>query len=130
MPPRYGLSRDERLRRQRDFQRVFDRRCSAADEWLIVYGCPNDLPFSRLGMAVSRKHGKAHVRNRIRRLFREAFRLNKEKLPAGLDLILIPRQGAAIELHQLHRSLPRLAHQVARRLERSARRRDQTTDRS
>ena len=111
----HGLSREERLRRQADFRRVYDRRCSISNDLLLVYGCKNGLPFSRVGLSVSRKWGRAHNRNRVRRLYREAFRLSKEKLPAGLDFILIPRRTRKLKLEELMQTLPRLAQQIARR---------------
>ena len=111
----------EHLRRPSDFRRVYDRRRSAADSWLIVYGCENGLPHLRLGLSVSRKFGKATRRNRLRRLYREAFRLTRPELPAGLDLVLIPRTAEAPPLAELKQSLPRLVGQVARKLAREAR---------
>lgn len=122
MTKAHGLSRDERLRRPTDFQRVYDRRCSASDAWLVAYGCPNELAYARLGLSVGRKWGKAHDRNRIRRLFKEAFRLTKDLLPTGLDLILIPRRTEDLKLSVLMQSLPRLARQLAQRLAREANR--------
>ena len=68
---------------------IFDRRRSAADGKLIVYVCENGLPHSRLGLSVSRKNGNAVHRNRMRRLYREAFRLTKQEMPTGLDLVLV-----------------------------------------
>jgi ribonuclease P protein component len=123
MTKAHGLGRDERLRRQADFQRVYERRCTASDAWLLVFACPNELPYSRLGLSVARKWGKAHDRNRVRRLYREAFRLTKDQLPTGLDFILIPRQTENLTLDQLMESLPHLARQVAHRLARDAGRR-------
>jgi ribonuclease P protein component len=114
----HGLTQHERIRRQEDFRRVYNRRCSAGDEWLIAYGCENGLPHARLGVSVGRKWGKAHVRNRIKRLFREAFRLTKAELPPGVDLILIPRKVEGLSLAGLKESLPRLAGEVAKRLAR------------
>ena len=107
----------EHLRRPADFQRVYDRRRSASDELLLVYVCENGLPHLRLGLSVSRKVGPATRRNRLRRLYREAFRLTRQEMPTGLDLVVIPRH-AEPSLEQLRLSLPRLVSQVARRLAR------------
>jgi len=112
----------EHLRRPSDFRRVYDRRRSTADAWLVVYGCENGLPYSRLGLSVSRKVGPAVYRNRLRRLYREAFRLTRAELPAGLDLVLIPRSSQEPTLEELKRVLPRLVGQVARHLTREAKR--------
>jgi ribonuclease P protein component len=110
--------RQERLSRPSEFKSVFDRRCSVSSAWLIVYGRPNGLPFCRLGLSVSRKVGSAVRRNRLRRLYREAFRLARAELPVGLDLVLIPRGSEEPRLEDLLRSLPVLAHSLARRLTR------------
>ena len=110
----------EHLRRPADFQRVYDRRRSVSNESLIVYACPNGLAYNRLGLSVSRKAGGAVRRNRLRRLFREAYRLTRHRLPAGLDLVLIPRPGGEQTLAGLLEALPKLVSQVARKLERDA----------
>jgi ribonuclease P protein component len=107
----------EHLRRPSDFKRVYDRRRSASDAWLIVYVCENQLSYLRLGLSVSRKNGGAVQRNRLRRLYKEAFRLTRHEMPVGLDLVLIPRKPAEPDLEELKRSLPRLVKQVARRLD-------------
>src|SRR5262245_17297 len=109
----------EHLRRPADFQRVYDRRRSVSDGRLIVYACENGLPYLRLGLSVSRKVGPATHRNRLRRLYREAFRLTRDTLPVGLDLVLIPRGPEAPALADLLEALPRLVRQAARKLERT-----------
>lgn len=106
------------IRRGADFRRAYDRRCSASDGLVLVFGCPNDLPYPRLGLSVSRKVGNAVVRNRWKRLIREAFRLSRRRLPEGIDLVVIPRRGARPELPGLLDSLPTLAGRVARKLQR------------
>jgi ribonuclease P protein component len=105
-----------RVRLTRDFRRAYGRRCSASDRLLLIFGCLNGLPHPRLGLSVSRKIGGAVVRNRWKRLLREAFRLSRESLPAGIDLIVIPRAGSQPELAPLRESLPRLAARLARKL--------------
>jgi len=107
---------ERRLKKPADFQRVYDRRCSAADGLLVIYCCQNDRPFPRLGLSVSRKVGGAVVRNRWKRLLREAFRLSQYELPAGMDLIVIPRQGSEPELTALQQSLVRLAGRLRGKL--------------
>jgi ribonuclease P protein component len=104
-----------RIRRAGDFQRAYRRRVSAADSSIIVFGCPNGLPHPRLGLSVSRKVGGAVVRNRWKRLLREAFRLSRRQLPPGIDLIVIPRAGTEPALAPLMESLVRLAGRVARK---------------
>jgi ribonuclease P protein component len=111
----------EHLRRPSDFRRVYERRRSASDAWLILYGCENGLSYLRLGLSVSRKFGSATHRNRLRRLYREAFRLTRHEMPSGLDLVVIPRVREGPPLEQLKRSFPQLVRQVARRLAREAR---------
>jgi ribonuclease P protein component len=117
-PKSFTFRPAEHLRRPADFRRVYERRRSASDAWLIVYACENGLPHLRLGLSVSRKIGGAVQRNRLRRLYREAFRLTKHEMPAGLDLVVIPRQAEEPAFEELKRSLPRLVQQVARKLAR------------
>lgn len=112
----------EHLRRPSDFRRVYDRRRSVSNALLIVYACENGLPHLRLGMSVSRKVGQATHRNRLRRLYREAFRLTRHEMPTGLDLVLIPRGPVIPTLDELKKSLPELVSQVSKRLARDGNR--------
>jgi ribonuclease P protein component len=112
----------EHLRRPQDFRRVYDFRRSVSDGSIIVYAAPNDLPYLRLGLSVSRKVGPATHRNRLRRLYREAFRLTRHEMPTGLDLIVIPRSSDEPALDDLKRSLPHLVRQLDRRIGKEAQR--------
>ncbi len=116
----FTFRKAEHLRSPVDFQRVFERRRSVSDDWLIVYGCENGLPHLRLGLSVSRKAGGAVQRNRLRRLYREAFRLTKGQMQAGLDLILIPRLLKKPGLEDLKQALPKLVAALARKLAKEA----------
>ena len=115
MPP-LTFPQTHRMKTPAEFDRCYTRKRSASDDVLIVYACENGLDHPRLGCSVSRKVGGAVVRNRYKRLFREAFRLSQHDLPRGVDLILIPRPGPEPALEALRASLVKLASQASRKL--------------
>lgn len=105
------------LRRPAEFTRVYALRCVARQKSLTVFAAPNGLEHSRLGLSVSKKHGSAVIRNRIKRLLREAFRLQRHELPSGLDLVLVPEQARDTTLVEFQQSLARATSKLAARLE-------------
>ena len=113
----HRFSKRLRLLRPGEFERVFAARSSAGDAWIVLYGAENDLGHSRLGLTVSRRAGGAVVRNRWKRLLREAFRLEQHELPP-LDLVCIPRAGSHPNLGQLKQSLVALATRIEGQLRR------------
>lgn len=110
------FNRTHRIRQQADFDRVYRSGCYAADQVLVVYADRNDRDYCRLGLSVSRKVGGAIVRNRWKRLIREAFRGSRAALPAGLDLVVRPRRGAEADFQAILEALPRLAKQLDKKL--------------
>ena len=104
------------LLKQAEFDRVFATRAYAADDNLIVHGCANEMPISRLGLSVSKKSGNSPQRNYWKRSIREAFRLNRETMPRGIDLVVRPQKGASADSLAIQRSLPELVNKLARRL--------------
>ena len=116
---RATFRRHERINDPRDFRRAFERKRSASDAALVVHGAENGLDHPRLGISISRKRvRRATDRNRVKRLLREAFRLSKARLPAGIDLVVVPR-GSKLTFDDAMRALPSLAQAVARRLGRT-----------
>ena len=87
---RHTFTKAQRLRATSDFERVYGLKCKAADGVLLIFAARNQTPITRIGLSVSKKHGGAIIRNRLKRLLREAFRFIKDQIPAGLDLIAIP----------------------------------------
>jgi ribonuclease P protein component len=113
---RFGITREQRLRSSQDFARVYDGKQRAGDEHVLLFGQPNDAGVTRFGLSVSKKHGNAVRRARLKRLLREAFRLEQHRLPAGLDLVIIPRQDSGATLADYRRSLVSAARRLSRRL--------------
>jgi ribonuclease P protein component len=105
-----------RLRASKEFKAVYDRRCKASDGTLLVFVAGNSLARTRLGLSVSRKFGPAVRRNRLKRLVREAFRLSRAELPAGLDVIVIPQGPLRSTMVIYQDSLVRLVRKLHRRL--------------
>jgi ribonuclease P protein component len=116
-PATFSFPQHARLKTPAEFKAVYDGKRSASDGVLVVYAGRNALPHPRVGLSVSRKVGNAVVRNRWKRLLREAFRLHQRDLPVGFDFILIPRSGSAEPtLDAITASLRRLAGDAARRV--------------
>jgi len=84
-----GLSKKERITNAKEFEQVYKNGVIINSGCLIIRSRPNKLGYSRLGIAVSKKlFPSAVTRNRIKRLIREAFRLGKQQIPKGMDLII------------------------------------------
>jgi ribonuclease P protein component len=95
---RPSVQRRNRLSRSRDFETVYRRGQSASTRYLVVHWFPRDEDADgspRLGLAVPRSVGSAVVRNRVKRLLREAWRDILDTVPVGHDYVLAARPGFA-----------------------------------
>ena len=114
-----------RLRTQRHFRAVYQRGRRASGQWMTVVallrpshgraatssGASPAGP--RLGVSVSKEHGGAVRRNKLKRMLRESFRLERQQFPAVLDVVLIPRVRAGkFPLAELRRELVQLLQRV------------------
>ena len=72
------------------FQRLY-RSNGQANGYFVLYARKNRLDTNRVGITVSKKLGKAHIRNRVRRRIREVYRLNEEAFQPGWDIVVVAR---------------------------------------
>ena len=89
------LPRTARLLSQSQFDRVYRQGVKFVAPGVVAWALPSDSGRSRLGLSVSRKVGGAIVRNRVKRVLREAFRLVAVPPDPPLDLVLVARPGRA-----------------------------------
>lgn len=87
-----SFSKKYRLKRQKEFELVYKKGSRRIGRFVVVYYLENNLGYPRIGISVSRKVGKSVVRNRWKRLIREAFRLNKHLLPSW-DIVIVVKRG-------------------------------------
>jgi ribonuclease P protein component len=79
------------LRNTRQFNHVYKKGKSVVNRQVVMYYKKNNLDYNQIGFSVSKKVGKAVVRNRVKRLMKESYRLNLEKIEDGYDIIFIAR---------------------------------------
>ena len=72
------------------FRRLY-HTTGQAGPYLVLYARRNRTQGNRVGITVGKKLGKAHVRNRVRRRFREIYRLNEDKFLPGWDIVVVAR---------------------------------------
>lgn len=91
---RYSLPKTKRVLTDRQFRAVIGQRLFFRDGPMTVYMAANDCGFPRLGVSIRKSTLSAVSRNRLKRLVREAFRLNQHDIPAGFDYLVMisPRQ--------------------------------------
>lgn len=90
------------LKKNYEFRRLYSKRKSCANAYLVVYCRKNRSGRNRIGYTVSNKVGHAVVRNRIRRRLREIYRLHEREIARGYDLVVVSRvRACAADYHQL-----------------------------
>ncbi len=105
-----------RLRHQYQFDAVYRGKHYAGDGVLVIRAIRNDVGRTRLGLSVSKKVGNAVVRNKWKRIIREAFRKQQHDIPRGLDIVVRPKKGAVADYHSVYTSLLNLCKRLDRKL--------------
>ncbi len=93
----------QRVKKQADFQRIFSKGKRAFSPTLTLLYRPADK--TSMGISVGKRHGKSVQRNRIKRLLREAFRLNLDKIKGTYSFILVPKVLEEYDLRTFERDL-------------------------
>jgi ribonuclease P protein component len=101
------MDKRERLRARKDFVSVYRKGRAWVSQFLVLRALPNDLPHHRCGFVVSKRVGKAVVRNRLKRRLREGLR--PLAVQPGWDVIFLARPLAArASYHELREAIANL----------------------
>ncbi len=114
----------ESLKKNKDFQEVYQKGKSFANRYLVMYVKENESQRNRLGISVSKKVGNSVVRHHLARLIRESYRLNEAEFETGIDIIVVARisakekgfhdiESAVLHLGKLHRIINRKEEMIS-----------------
>lgn len=106
------LKKAYRIKKNEEFQSVFDKGKSFANRELVIYYKRNNAQkHFRIGISVGKKIGNAVTRNRIKRYIRESFNQLQNKIDPNVDIIIIARNATVqMNFHQIKRSLQHLLY--------------------
>lgn len=90
------MKRIKTLKLNYEFKNVFNKGKFYIGNQVIIYIMKNKLDYTRVGIAISTKLGKAHIRNRIKRVIRAAYQNNLKNIKKGYDIVIIWNKKADI----------------------------------
>lgn len=107
------MERRFRLRRTEDFARLRQDGTTTQNRYILMSRLPNGRSHNRYGLVTSGRVGGAVVRNRTRRLLREALRVLNPQMRTGFDVVLVVRQPLTQQpLNNVNRILTEMFHQA------------------
>jgi ribonuclease P protein component len=93
----FRFLKKERINDSQDFKRVMKLGKRIKSKSFILFIQNNKMGFHRLGMVVKKEVGPATYRNRMKRYFREFFRLNKHRIGGSFDLVILAKEGNVLK---------------------------------
>ena len=111
----FSLTGAERLLRRADFQRLSMDGNRVDSEYFVILYCQNDVGKLRLGVTVSKRVGRAVIRNRVKRLVREHFRLHKGLFSDSYDVNVIAKSSVSdLRSRQIRGALEAIVRDILR----------------
>ena len=95
-----GFTKKERINHPQDFKRVMKLGKRLQSKHVIIFIHGNETGFHRLGMVVKKEIGPANYRNRMKRFFREFFRLHKHQISGSLDMVILAKKGCVFSRYR------------------------------
>lgn len=103
--PRYTFGRSQRIKSQLDFVSLTRKGFKLVRGPLIFNAARSTLPRTRIGVRISRRCGNAAIRNRVKRMLREAFRLMQHDWPLPVDVIITVKPHVPLGLAEYQKLL-------------------------
>lgn len=95
-----------RIKKSWEFKKIYRYGRTVVSRNIVLYYCPNDLEINRLGFSIRKKVGKSVIRNRIRRIYREALLEVNKQLLKGFDFVIIARKpSTGVSFHDATKEL-------------------------
>ena len=91
----FRFTKKERIKESQDFRSLMKLGRRLQSKNFILFNRRNEVGFHRLGMVVKKEIGPATYRNRMKRYFREFFRLHKHQIRGSLDIVIVIKKGCA-----------------------------------
>lgn len=90
------MKKKYRIKKNDEFQEVFKQGTSVANRQFVIYVLDKpEQAYFRIGLSVSKKIGKAVVRNRVKRYVRQVFHEERDRIQTGKDYVIIARVPVA-----------------------------------
>tara|TARA_R110002073_G_C9255364_1_gene562933 strand:+ start:367 stop:723 length:357 start_codon:yes stop_codon:yes gene_type:complete len=115
---RYLFPKSRRIVQSSQFTVILRRGVCVADGVLVLFAVKGEPGSpSRLGVTIPKRTGNAVVRNHWKRLIRESFRTQQDRVPDGMNLVVRPKKDAKPDWAKIQKSIPYLTRKAARRLD-------------